>query len=33
MIYDEYPHQLQLRMMCKRNLENVKKHEKFLDGM
>lgn len=29
MIYDEYPDQLQLRMMCKRICENVKKHEKF----
>ena len=25
MIYDEYPDQLQLRMMCKRICENVKK--------
>lgn len=32
MIYDEYPDQLQLRMMCKRICENVKKHEN-LDGM
>lgn len=29
MIYDEYPDRLQLRMMCKRICENVKKYEKF----
>lgn len=32
MMYDEYPDKLQLRMMCRRVHDNVKKNELFLEG-
>lgn len=31
MMYDEYPDKLQLRMMCRRVHDNVKKNELFLE--
>ncbi len=31
MVYDQYPDKLQLRLMCRRICENVKKHEKLTD--
>lgn len=31
MMYDEYPDKLQLRMMCRRVYDNVKKNELFAD--
>ena len=31
MVYDQYPDKLQLRLMCRRIWENVKKHEKLTD--
>lgn len=30
MIYDQYPDKLQLRLMCRRVYDNVRKHERFL---
>ena len=32
MMYDEYPDKLQLRMMCSRIYDNVRKHEKMFYG-
>lgn len=29
MVYDQYPDRLQLRLMCRRICENVRKHEKL----
>lgn len=33
MVYDQYPDKLQLRLMCRRICENVKKHEKLPEEM
>lgn len=32
MIYDQYPDRLQLRLMCSRICDNVRKHEKMLSA-
>ena len=32
MMYDEYPDRLQLRLMCSRICENIRKNEKILYG-
>lgn len=32
MIFDQYPDKLQLRLMCRRICDNVKKHEKMLSA-
>ena len=31
MVYDQYPDKLQLKMMCRRVYDNVRKHERIFD--